>query len=137
MGAWQKELDRILEQSQKNRKVTSDKQAEYQGLVDASQAFIGAYAKAAPQLEKSLSTLLDLAEEAARAAGELMVYEDELEAAKSAGDKAEVKKIEAKMKPLIATFESVKKEGLKTSEECNKKLDELDALRDAAKAAAL
>jgi len=135
MGAWQKELDRILEQSQKNRKVTESKQAEYQGLVDAAQAFVSGYAKAGPQLEKWLSTLMDLAEEAARAAGELMVYEDELEAAKSAGDKGEIKKIEAKMKPLIATFESVKKEGLKTSEECNKKLDELDALRDTVKSA--
>jgi hypothetical protein len=77
---------------------------------------------------------MDLSEEAARAAGELMVYEDELETANSAGDKAGAKKIEAKMKPLIATFESVKKEGLKTAEEGNKILDSIDSLRDAVKA---
>jgi hypothetical protein len=135
MGAWQKELDRILAQSQKNRKIIEEKQAEYQEVADAAQAFVGGLTKAGPQLEKTISSLLDLAEEAARNAAELMVMEDELEAANNAGDKAEVKKIEAKMKPFIAQFEAVKKEGLKVSEDGNQILDELKKLQETVKSA--
>ena len=91
-----------------------EKQTDYyQKVVEASQGFVGAYTKAGTQFGKAQSTLLDLAEEAALAAGELMVLEDELEVATKAGDKAEVKTIEARMKPLIANYESAKKEGLK------------------------
>lgn len=40
------------------------------------------------------------------------------------------------MKPFIATFESVKKEGLKVAEETNKADDDLMKLVEAVKAAA-
>jgi hypothetical protein len=128
MGSWQKELDRLLAQSEHNKKWIEKQTAYYQKVVDASQSFVGAYTKAGPQFGKAQSTLLDLAEEAARAVAELTVLEDELEAAKKSGDKAEVKKIEAKMKPLIANYESAKKEGLKLAEDSNKLDDELQEL---------
>jgi septation ring formation regulator EzrA len=128
VGAWQKELERVLAQSEKNKKHIEESTAYYQKVVDAAQAFTSAYTKAAPQFGKTSATLLDLAEEAGHAAGELSVLEDDLEAAKKDNNKAEVKKIEAKMKPLIASFESVKKEGLKVAEDANKMEDNLDEL---------
>jgi hypothetical protein len=128
MGTWQKELDRVLAQSVHNKKFINESTDYYQKVVDAAQDFIGAYTKAGPQFGKMQSTLIDLAEEAALAAGELSVLEDELEAAEKAGDKSEVKKIQAKMKPFIAKFEEAKKEGLKLAEDGNKTDDELKEL---------
>lgn len=136
MGKWQKELDQVLKQSEKNKKILEESAAYYQKVVESAQTFTAAYTKAAPQFGKTLATLLDLAEECARAAGELTVLEDELEAAQKSNDKSAVKKIEAKMKPFIATFESVKKEGLKVAEETNKADDDLMKLVEAVKAAA-
>ena len=128
MGTWQKELDRLLAQSEHNKKWIEKQTAYYQKIVDASQSLVGAYTKAGPQFVKNQNTLLDLAEEGAEAAGQLTVLEDEVEVATKAGDKAEVKKIEAKMKPLIASYESTKKEGLKLAEDSNKLDDELQEL---------
>lgn len=128
MGTWQKELDRVLAQSVQNKKFINESTDYYQKVVDAAQGFIGAYTKAGPQFGKLQSTLIDLAEDAALAAGELSVLEDQLEAAEKAGDKSEMKKIQAKMKPLIAKFEDAKKEGLKLAEDGNKTDDELKKL---------
>jgi hypothetical protein len=128
MGTWQKELDRLLAQSEHNKKWIDKQTAYYQKVVDASQSLVSAYTKAGPQFVKAQSTLLDLAEEGAEAAGKLTVLEDELEVAQKAGDKGEVKKIEGKMKPLIASYESTKKEGLKLAEDSNKLDDELQEL---------
>lgn len=122
MGTWQKELDRVLAQSVQNKKFINESTDYYQKVVDAAQGFIGAYAKAGPQFGKLQCTLMDLAEEAALAAGELLVLEDELEAAEKAGDKSEVKKIQAKMKPFIAKFEDAKKEGLKLAEDGTRRM---------------
>jgi hypothetical protein len=136
MGVWAKELDRVLKQSETNKKVIDEDTAYYQKVADASQAFTGAFTKAALEFGKMRSTLLDLAEDCARLAGELSVIEDdELEPAKKGKDKAAVKKIEAKMKPLIASFESTKKEGLKLAEKGNKLDDDLKALIKAITAA--
>lgn len=128
MGSWQKELDRVLAQSVQNKKFINESTDYYQRVVNAAQGFIGAYTKAGPEFGKLQSELMDLAEEAALAAGELSVLEDELAAAEKAGDKAEVKKIQAKMKPFIAKFEEAKKEGLKLAEDGNKTDDELKKL---------
>ena len=129
MGVWAKELERILKQSETNKKVVDEDTAYYQKVADASQAFTGAYTKAALEFGKMRSSLLDLAETCARLAGELSVIEDdELEPAKKDKDKAAIKKVEAKMKPLISNFESTKKEGLKLAEKGNKLDDELTAL---------
>jgi hypothetical protein len=106
MGSWQKELDRVLAQSVHNKKFINESTDYYQKVVDAAQDFIGAYTKAGPQFGKMQSTLIDLAEEAALAAGELSVLEDELEAAEKAA----------------------KKEGLKLAEDGNKTDDELKEL---------
>ena len=128
MGTWQKELDRLLAQSEHNKKWIEKQTAYYQKIVDASQSLVSAYTKAGPQFVKNQNTLLDLAEEAARSAGELMVLEDDLEAASKDGDKAAAKKIEAKMKPLIASYEATKKEGLKLADDSNKLDDGLQEL---------
>jgi hypothetical protein len=128
MGTWQKELDRLLAQSEHNKKWIEKQTAYYQKVVEAAQGFTVAFTKSGPQFGKAQSELLDLAEEGALAAGQLSVLEDDLETAKKAGDKSEVKKIEAKMKPLIANYESTKKEGLKLAEDSNKLDDELQEL---------
>jgi hypothetical protein len=131
MGTWQKELDRVLAQSEKNKKIIDESLAYFQKVGSAAQAFIGAHAKAAPQFQNALSSLMDLAEKCGRVAADLMVLEDELDAAESAGDKAAAKKFEGKMKPLIASFEATMKEGLKVASDHNKADAELQKTADA------
>ena len=100
MGTWQKELDKVCAQSETNKKFIEKQQKYYQKIADAAQTFLGGWTKANAQFTKTLSELLDLAEQAAKPAAELMVLEDELTIAEDFGDKAEIKKVEAKMKPL-------------------------------------
>ena len=109
MGTWQKELDKVCAQSETNKKFIEKQQKYYQKVADAAQAFVSGWTKANAQFTKTLNELLDLAEEAAKPAAELMVLEDELTIAQDFGDKAEIKKVEAKMKPLIAAFEAKKR----------------------------
>ena len=135
MGTWQKELDRVCAQSETNKKFIEKQQKYYQKVADAAQAFVSGWTKANAQFTKTLNELLDLAEEAAKPAAELMVLEDELTVAQDFGDKAEIKKVEAKMKPLITTFEATKKEGLKKAEEGNKIDDEMIKLSEVVTAA--
>lgn len=66
MGKWQKALDQVLKQSEKNKKILEESAAYYQKVVESAQTFTAAYTKAAPQFGKTLATLLDLAEECAR-----------------------------------------------------------------------
>jgi hypothetical protein len=72
--------------------------------------------------------MMDAEEECARAAGELSVYEEEYEAAKKAKDKDQMKQLENKMKPLIQTFETNKKEHNTVLAEFQKNRQELDGL---------
>ena len=135
MGTWQKELDKVLAQSETNKKFIEKQQKHYQKVADAAQAFVSGWTKANAQFTKTLDALLDKAEEAAKPAAELMVLEDELTVAEDLGEKAEAKKVEAKMKPLIAAFEATKKEGLKMAEDGNKIDDEMIKLSEAITAA--
>ena len=135
MGTWQKELDKVCAQSETNKKFIEKQQKYYQKVADAAQAFVSGWTKANAQFTKTLDALLDLAEEAAKPAAELMVLEDELTIAQDFGDKAEIKKVEGKMKPLIAAFGAKKKEGLKMAEEGNKIDDEMIKLSEAITAA--
>ena len=135
MGTWQKELDKVCAQSETNKKFIEKQQKHYQKIADAAQAYVSDWTKANAQFTKTLNELLDLAEEAAKPAAELMVLEDELTIAQDFGDKAEIKKVEAKMKPLIAAFEATKKEGLKKAEEGNKIDDEMIKVSEAISAA--
>jgi hypothetical protein len=136
MGIWQKELDRLLAQSEKNKIFTEKQQKHYQKVADACQAFVSGWMKANAQFSKNLTSLMDIAEEAAKSAAELLVLEDELMVAQDFGDKAEIKNVEGKMKPHIKAFEASKKEGLKTAEEGNKIDDEMIKLSEAVTAAA-
>ena len=135
MGTWQKELDKVLAQSETNKKFIEKQQEHYQKVADAAQAFVSGWMKANSQFTKTLNALLDIALEAAKPAAELLVLEDELAVAEDFGDKAEIKKVEGKMKPLIAAFEAKKKEGLKKAEEGNKIDDEIIKVSEAISAA--
>jgi hypothetical protein len=127
-GKWESEMERVVKISQDAKKLGDDSMQKYQQAFDAAQGFMSGHAKSAPKLTKALSEMMDAEEECARAAGELSVYEEEYEAAKKAKDKDQMKQLENKMKPLIQTFETNKKEHNTVLAEFQKNRQELDGL---------
>ena len=125
MAKWDGELKRVVERSAENKKLIDDRMKLYEKAIEAAQAFIGAHAKSAPKISKALAEIMDAEEDCGRAAAELSVYEEDLEKAKKANDKAEVKKIEAKMKPLIKTFEDGRKEMKTAADDATKAAAEI------------
>ena len=130
MGKWKKELDKVLALSQEDAKALEEVKKEFEGVIDAAQTFINTYTKVAPKMGGSISALMDSAEDCSRAAAELMVYEDDYEKAKKAKDKAEMKTLDGKMKPLAQAFDKGKKENRKASEDVNKNTRQLFKLLD-------
>ena len=128
MGKWQKELDKVLKISESDAKAFEERTSYYEAVIAAAQGFISGYAKTAPKLGKSISALMDTAEECGRAAAELSVYEDDYEEAKRAKDKGRMKESEQKMSPLVKAFESGKKQNRTAAQEGNKEGHELDKL---------
>ncbi len=128
MGKWESELNKVLKMSESDVKAFEEWTTHYQGIVDAAQAFVSGYAKAAPKLGKVNSTLMESAEDCGKAAAELSVYEDEYEEAKKNKNKDEMKQIEAKMKPLIEAFEQSKDRNRTAAKDGNKEGDALNEL---------
>ena len=120
MGKWQGELNKILSQSQKDAKSFNEETAKFEKMVAAAGALSSAYSKFAPKIGKSIAALMETAEECGRAAAELSVYEDDYDKAKKKKDKDGMKKAEAKMKPLIKSFENGKKGNRKAAQDGNK-----------------
>jgi hypothetical protein len=135
MGQWDKELDRFLKLSQKDKENYEHWTTHYEGIVDSAQAYISGYTKAAPKFAKTLATLMETSEICARAAAELSVYEEEYEAAKKNKDKGEMKKIEGKMKPLIESFENGRKDANAAVAESKKEQERVEKLLDGVRAA--
>jgi chromosome segregation ATPase len=135
MGKWQAELDRLVERSAENKKAIDDMLSHWEKVVDAAQAFVSAHSKGASKLTKASSDLLDAEEDCGLAAAELVEYEEKLETAKKAKDKDEMKDLEDKMKPLVKNFENGRKEHATAVEEGMKVGKDVNALKDALKAA--
>lgn len=128
MGKWESELNKILKVSEKDAKAFEEWKAHYEQVVDAAQAFISGYARFAPKFGKSAAALMETAEDCGRAAAELSVYEDDYEEAKKNKDKDGMKKIEAKMKPLIDAFDRSKEANRNAAKEANKEGEGMNSL---------
>jgi Zn-dependent M32 family carboxypeptidase len=131
MGKWDSELNKVLKVSEQDAKAFEEWKAHYEQVLDAAQAFVGGYAKFAPKFAKTVATLMETAEQCGRAAAELSIYEDDYEEAKKNKDKDEMKKIEAKMKPLIETFDRGKEANRNAANEGNKEGDGMNSLLEA------
>jgi hypothetical protein len=135
MGKWESELQRVTERSAENKKAIDDMLAYWEKVVDAAQAFVSAHSKGASKLTKASSNMLDAEEHCALASAQLVEYEEKLEAAKKAKDKDEIKNLEDEMKPHIKNFENGRKEHKTAVDEGMKVGTDVNALRDALRAA--
>jgi CHAD domain-containing protein len=136
MGKWESLLKRISETTENNKKKIEAFETRCGTLLTAAQTFIGAHAKGASKLSKSLAELQDAAEESGQVVKELSVCENEYEAAKKAKDENKMKELDDKMKPLINTFEAAKKRHISALDELKKSREELFESVDALGAAA-
>jgi hypothetical protein len=125
MGKWADELKKIAPRKAENKKAIEDRMDLYQKVVDAAQKFIGTHSKSAPKLSKSLTEMMEAEDDCSEVAKELVVLEDEFEQAKKNDKKDEMKKIEAKMKPLIQKFENGRKEMKAAAAEAEKTISEI------------
>jgi hypothetical protein len=125
MGKWNDELKKVVVRSAENKKAIDDRLSLYGKAIEAAQAFIGAHAKSAPKLTKALSEMMEAEKDCGEAAAELSVYEEDLEKAKKEDNKAEIKKIEDKMKPLVQKFENGRKEMKSAADDAAKAIAEI------------
>jgi hypothetical protein len=131
MGKWDSLLKRILETTENNKKKIEAFDTRCGTLLTAAQTFIGAHAKGAGKMSKSLAEVQDAAEESGQVVKELSVCEGEYEVAKKAKDENKMKELDDKMKPLINTFEAAKKRHISALDELKKSRDELNGSIDA------
>lgn len=137
LAKWEKKFNQQVKFSGKVARDYEKFKPLYEKLVAACTAYTSGYATSASLISEARNGIMDRIEETSRAAAELMVYADELDAAEKAKDKAEIKKWEKKMAPLAKSYKASIDAGQKSLDAWWKETDKLSALSKAVSKAAV